>query len=74
METVSQIPKTIEQSKSFIGNTYRFKCDCIMHLDVTGVVVDSEIIGSELILIVSSNGKVVRIGMNLPSLSIHTPV
>ena len=56
--------------KSFVGKSYHFKCNCIMNLDISGVVCDYEIIGNEVVLLVMHENKVVRIGLNTPSLMI----
>ena len=57
--------------KCFVGKTFNFTCNCVMNLNVTGVVTDYEIIGMEIVLIVANhNNKIVRIGLNTPSLSI----
>lgn len=62
--------------KEYIGNQFlhkkfRFKCDCIIPLDVIGYVVDYEISNNEIILLVNSNGKNLHIGVNTPSLYIE---
>lgn len=57
-------------ASQFLNNTYHFKCDCIMPIDIVGVVTDYEIVGHEIILIVSSNEKLIHIGLNTSSLLI----
>ena len=57
-------------AEQFINKTYHFVCDCIIPLDVTGVVKDYEIIGHEIVLLVLSNNKIVHIGLNTSSLHI----
>lgn len=56
--------------KSFVGKPYHFTCNCIMNLDISGVVCDYEIIDNEVVLLVMHADKVVRIGLNTPSLMI----
>lgn len=56
---------------AFIGNAYRFTCDCIMKFDVSGTVVDYEKTGNEVVLIVMHDNKTIRIGLNTPSLFIE---
>lgn len=58
-------------AKQFMGNTYHFKCDCIMPIDVVGTVVDYEISGYEIILSVSTDKKIIHIGLNTSSLTVE---
>lgn len=58
-------------AKQFIGNTYRFKCDCLIPFDIIGNIKDYEIKGNEIILLVESNSKIMHIGINTPSLYIE---
>lgn len=58
-------------AEQFINKTYHFVCDCIIPLDVIGVVKDYEVIGHEIILLVSSNNKLIHIGLNTSSLQIQ---
>lgn len=58
-------------AKKFIGNTYHFKCDCIMPIDVIGTVVDYEISNHEIILSVCTSSKIIHIGLNTSSLTIE---
>ena len=55
----------------FVGRTFHFKCDCVIPIDITGSVVDYEISGNEIILIVDNNGKYMHIGLNASSLTIE---
>lgn len=57
--------------KSFLNKSFHFTCNCIMNLDVSGSVCDYEIVGSEIVLFVLHNNKVIRIGLNTPSLMIE---
>ena len=57
-------------AEQFKGNTYHFKCDCILSLDVKGTVVDFEINNDEIVLIVSTEDKIIKIGLNHPNLKI----
>jgi hypothetical protein len=54
----------------FLNKTYHFVCDCIIPLDVIGVVKDYEIIGHEIVLTVLTNEKLIHIGLNTSSLQI----
>lgn len=58
-------------AKQFLNKTYRFVCDCIVPLDITGVVKDYEISGNEIILIVETNNRLLHIGINTPNLYIE---
>lgn len=58
-------------AKQFLNNTYHFKCDCIMPIDVIGTVVDYEISGYEIILSVCTDKKIIHIGLNTSSLVIE---
>lgn len=55
----------------FLGRTVRFTSDCIVHLDVTGTVVDTDHIGSEIIYIVDVGGRLLKIGENTSKLHIE---
>lgn len=57
--------------EQFINNTYRFKCDCLVPFDLTGVVKDYRISGNEIILLVDVNGKLIHIGLNTSALYIN---
>jgi hypothetical protein len=58
-------------AKQFINNTYRFKCDCLVPFDIIGEVKDYEIVGNEIVLLVSVNDKVIHIGLNTSALQIE---
>lgn len=55
----------------FLNKTYRFKCDCLVPFDLIGTVKDYQIIGHEIVLLVSVNNKVVHIGLNTFALQIE---
>ena len=55
----------------FKNKTYRFKCDCLVPFDLIGTVKDYEIIGNEIVLLVSVNNKIVHIGLNTSALQIE---
>lgn len=57
-------------ANQFIGKTFHFKCDCIIPIDVIGTVCDYDISSQEVILLINSNGKILHIGLNSPSLVI----
>ena len=58
-------------AKQFLNDTYHFKCDCIVPLDIVGVVKDYEISGNEIVLLVESRSKLLQIGLNTPNLFIE---
>lgn len=56
----------------FDQKAVHFKCDCLIGLDVKGVVVHSEIIANEIIFTVQTrNNKQIKIGENTPGLKIE---
>lgn len=57
--------------ESLKGHKLRFKCDCLVPLDVTGTIKDYEIISGEIIFIVDVNGKIIKIGENHPNLYVQ---
>ena len=52
------------------GHRVRFVCDCIVRLDIEGIVEGYDIQDSEIIYIVQTDHKKVRIGENTPNLQI----
>ena len=57
-------------AERFIGNTYHFKCECLMPLDFVGQVVDWSMSGQEIILHINKDQKIIRLGINHPNLTI----
>jgi hypothetical protein len=55
-------------AKQFLNKTVRFKCDCIVPLDVTGKVINFYLEKNEIIYIIESNNKIIKIGENTPNL------
>ena len=58
-------------AQSLKGRNLRFKCDCIVPLDVIGTIKDYEIISGEIIFIVDVKGKIIKIGENHPNLYVE---
>lgn len=61
-------------AEQFLGNTYRFKCDCLLALDIRGCVLDYETTDHEIILhisLISEEEKIVKLGLNHPNLTIE---
>lgn len=53
------------------GKTVRFICDCIIKMDIKGLVADYEITNNEIIYIVDTGDKILKIGENTPKLKIE---
>ena len=58
-------------AKKLVGSKFRFTCDCIVPLDVVGVVKDFEILNNEIIYLIDVGGKIIKIGENHPNLMIE---
>jgi len=55
-----------------VGNTYKFKCDCIFPLNTIGTVKAYSVSGNEIIFKVDiGDGKIIDIGENHPNLIIE---
>lgn len=54
-----------------LNKRVRFVSDCIVKIDVTGTVIDTENSGSEIIYIVNTGDRIVKIGENTSKLSIE---
>lgn len=57
-------------AKQFLNKTVRFKCDCIVPLDVTGKVINFYLEKNEIIYIIESHDKIIKIGENTPNLMV----
>lgn len=57
-------------AKQFLNKNVRFKCDCILPLDVTGKVINFYLEKNEIIYIIESNNKIIKIGENTPDLMV----
>lgn len=57
-------------AEQFKGKEYHFKCDCLLALDVRGLVVDYVLEKDEIILYVAAEKGVIKIGLNHPNLKI----
>ena len=60
-------------AQQMIGQTFRFKCECLIPFDVVGRIIDYEIAESEIIFTVDVKGKLMQIGTNHPKLHIGLP-
>lgn len=62
--------------KTYIANQLlhkklHFKCSCIISFDIIGEIVDYEIKNNEIVFLVNSNNKIVKIGENTPNLDVN---
>lgn len=55
----------------FLGKKVRFTSDCIVKMDVTGTVVGVDHSGSELIYLVNTGTRIVKIGENTSKLTVE---
>ena len=55
----------------FVGKRLHLKCDCLVGLDVQGPCVGYEISGTEIILNIEKDKRVIPIGLNTPNLNIE---
>lgn len=58
-------------AEQFKGNRYHFKCDCLLAFDIVGKVVDYILEKDEIVLMVSVENKIIKIGLNHPNLKIE---
>ena len=60
-------------AEGFVGNTYHFKCDCLMPLDFIGVVRGYRISNEEIIFQIeeAEKKKLIEIGINHPKMMIE---
>ena len=55
-------------AQQLIGRKLHFSCDCLMNINVYGIIKDFEISNNEIIFIVDVNGKYIKIGENHPNM------
>lgn len=55
----------------FLGKKVRFTSDCIVKMDITGTVVGVDHSGSELIYLVNTGTRIVKIGENTSKLTVE---
>ncbi len=59
-------------ANSIVGKKVHFKCDCLLNIDLIGVVKDWELNQNEIIWdVLTESGKVIRIGENHPNMNIE---
>jgi hypothetical protein len=59
-------------AQQLIGKKLQFKCDCIIPMDVVGIIKNFEISKNEIIFIVDVDGKLIKIGENHPNLYVKS--
>ena len=57
-------------NKCFKNKKFGFNCDCIIRLDMIGVVVDYKIVNDEMVLKIDVDGRLIDLGLNTPGLKI----
>ena len=55
----------------FLNKKVRFTSDCIVKIDITGAIVGVDHVGSELLFLVNTGNKIVKIGENTSKLSVE---
>lgn len=55
----------------FIGKKVRFTSECIVKIDVSGTVIGIENAGSELVFLVNTGSRIVKIGENTSKLMVE---
>ena len=58
-------------ANQLLNKKVRFVCDCIIRLDITGIVSGYELSGNEIVYIIDTKNKQVKIGENTPKLKIQ---
>lgn len=55
----------------FLNKKVRFTSDCIVKIDITGTVIGVDHVGSELLFLVNTGNKIVKIGENTSKLNVE---
>lgn len=55
----------------FLNKKVRFTSDCIVKIDIIGTIVGVDHVGSELLFLVNTGNKIVKIGENTSKLSVE---
>ena len=59
-------------TESLIGKRAHFRCDCVMNIDVVGVVKGWSMYQNEILWdVLLDNGKLIKIGENHPNMNIE---
>ena len=66
------IPIKTYIADSLVGKRVHFQCECIMNIDVKGIVRDWSLYQDEIIWnVFLDNGKMIKIGENHPNMNIE---
>lgn len=55
----------------FLNKKVRFTSDCIVKIDIIGTVIGVDHVGSELLFLVNTGNKIVKIGENTSKLNVE---
>lgn len=55
----------------FLNKKVRFTSDCIVKIDITGTIIGVDHVGSELLFLVNTGNKIVKIGENTSKLNVE---
>ena len=59
-------------AERFVGKTFHFKCDCLLNIDIVGVVKGWSLYQGEIIFeVYTDTGKLIKIGENHPNMQIE---
>ena len=58
-------------AEQFLNKKFHFICECLIPINITGIVRNYKIINNEIILYISTEDKLVQIGLNTPALLIN---
>lgn len=55
----------------FIGKKVRFTSECIVKIDVTGTIIGIDHNGSELVFLVNTGSRIIKVGENTSKLNVE---
>lgn len=58
-------------ARQLLGKKLHFKCDCTFKIDTIGTIKDFKIIKNEILFIIDTGNRIVKIGENHPNLTIE---
>ena len=59
-------------AKSLVGKKVHFRCDCVLNIDMIGVVKSWSLYQNEILWdVLTENGKMIKIGENHPNMNIE---
>ena len=66
------IPIKSHLAESLVGRRVHFQCDCVLNIDIIGVVKDWEMNHNEILWdVLTDSGKLIKIGENHPNMNIE---